>query len=81
MWFLKIVVWWGIAVWPVNNFVKDNGFTGKTVILFCTSASSGLGSSGKLLEDLTNIGNWTDGHRFNSSASDNDIKEFTDSIK
>ena len=74
-------IWWGIAAWPVNNFVKDNDFTGKTVIPFCTSASSGLGSSGKLLEDLTNTGNWTDGHRFNSSASDNDIKEFTDSLK
>ena len=74
-------IWWGIAAWPVNNFIKDNDFTGKTVIPFCTSASSGLGSSGKLLEDLTNTGNWTDGHRFNSSASDNDIKEFTDSIK
>ena len=35
-------IWWGIAAWPVNNFVKDNDFTGKTVIPFCTSASSGI---------------------------------------
>ena len=74
-------IWWGIAAWPVNNFVKDNDFTGKTVIPFCTSASSSLGNSGKLLEDLAGTGNWQDGHRFSSSASDTDIKKFTDSIK
>ena len=50
-------IWWGIAAWPVNNFVKDNDFTGKTVIPFCTSASSGLGQSGKLLEDMAKGGN------------------------
>ena len=74
-------IWWGIAAWPVNNFVKDNDFTGKTVIPFCTSASSGLGNSGKLLKEMTKTGNWKDGQRLSSSASDSDIKSFTDSIK
>lgn len=71
----------GVAAWPVNNFVKDNDFTGKTVIPFCTSASSGLGQSGKLLEEMANGGNWKTGQRFSSSASDADIKKFTDSLK
>ena len=74
-------IWWGIAAWPVNNFVKDNDFTGKTVIPFCTSASSGLGNSGELLQEMTKTGNWKDGQRLSSSASDSDIKSFTDSIK
>ncbi len=74
-------IWWGIAAWPTNNFVKENDFTGKTVIPFCTSASSGIGNSGKLLEELTNTGNWRSGTRFSSSPSDSDIKTFTDSIK
>ena len=74
-------IWWGIAAWPVNNFVKDNDFTGKTVIPFCTSASSSLGNSGKLLEDLASTGTWQEGHRFSSSVSEADIKEWTDSIK
>ena len=73
-------IWWGVAAWPVNNFVKDNDFTGKTVIPFCTSASSSIGNSGKLLEDLTKTGNWKSGHRFSSSASDNDIKGWTDNL-
>lgn len=51
------------------------------MIPFCTSASSGLGQSGVLLESDANGGNWLEGHRFSSYASDADIKAFTDSIK
>ncbi len=74
-------IWWGIAAWPVDTFVKANDFSEKTVIPFCTSASSGLGQSGKLLESEANSGNWEDGHRFNERPSDSDIKKWTDSIK
>ena len=45
-------IWWYIAAWPVNNFVKGNDFTGKTVIPFCTSSSSGIGDSGNLLQKM-----------------------------
>ena len=41
--FLGYPIWWGIAAWPVDDFVTANDFTGKTVIPFCTSASSGPG--------------------------------------
>lgn len=74
-------IWWGVAAWPMNSFVKANDFDGKTVIPFCTSASSGLGQSGKLLESVSSGGNWREGQRFSSSTSDTDIKAFTDSIK
>lgn len=74
-------IWWGVAAWPVNTFVKDNDFNGKTVIPFCTSSSSGLGESGELLKSIANGGNWLEGHRFRSSPSDSDIKEFADSIQ
>lgn len=73
-------IWWGIAAWPVNTFVKANDFSGKTVIPFCTSASSGLGNSGKNLETIANSGNWLAGKRFLSNESDDIIKEWTDSI-
>lgn len=74
-------IWWGIAAWPVDTFVKANNFEGKTVIPFCTSASSGLGESGKLLEKEANGGDWKDGQRFRENPSDNDIKDFVGSIK
>lgn len=74
-------IWWGIAAWPINNFVKDNNFDGKTVIPFCTSSSSRLGQSGKILEQIAGSGNWKDGQRFSSSALDSDIQKWTDSLK
>ena len=73
-------IWWGIAAWPVNSFVEANDFTGKTVIPFCTSSSSGLGQSGDLLEDVAGTGTWKEGHRFSSNPSDDDITDFIDSI-
>ncbi len=73
-------IWWAIAAWPVNNFVKENNFIGKTVIPFATSTSSGLGQSGELLEAMANGGDWQTGRRFSSRPSDSDIKDFTDNI-
>lgn len=74
-------IWWGEAAWPINNFIKENDFTGKAVIPFCTSASSGLGQSGEKLEEMSDSGDWKEGHRFSSNASDSDIKAWTDSLK
>lgn len=74
-------IWWGIAAWPVDTFVKANDFTGKTVIPFCTSASSSLGESGSLLADEAGTGNWLEGHRFSSNPSDSDVDAWTDSLK
>lgn len=74
-------IWWGIAAWPVDQFVKNNDFTGKTVIPFCTSASSGLGDSGKLLAEMAETGDWLDGERFSSNVSEDDVKTWLDSLE
>lgn len=73
-------LWWGIAAWPVNSFVKANDFAGKTVIPFCTSASSGLGESGELLAELAGSGEWKEGIRFSSDASDEEVQEWVDGL-
>ena len=78
--FIGYPIWWGIAAWPVNNFVKDNDFTGKTVIPFCTSASSGLGQSGDLLADMAGTGNWQDGERFSSGASSSKVESWVNGL-
>ena len=67
--FIGYPIWWGIAAWPVDTFVKANDFAGKTVIPFCTSSSSGLGQSGRLLEEMARGGDWQEGQRFSSGAS------------
>ena len=67
--FIGYPIWWGIAAWPMDNFVKANDFTGKTVVPFCTSSSSGLGESGELLAELAGTGDWLEGERFSSGVS------------
>ena len=74
-------IWWGIAAWPVNTFVEANDFTGKTVIPFCTSASSGLGESAELLAELAGAGDWQEGMRFHSSVSDEDVAAWVESLE
>ncbi len=78
--FLGYPIWWGIAAWPVDNFVKDNDFTGKTVIPFATSASSGMGQSGDLLEELAGTGTWQDGQRFSGGADQSEVTSWVESL-
>ena len=79
--FIGYPIWWGIAAWPVNEFIEENDFTGKTVIPFCTSASSGIGESGELLEKMAGSGNWLEGERFRSSASEKDVQKWVESLR
>ena len=74
--FIGYPIWWGIAAWPVDTFVEANDFTGKTVIPFCTSSSSGIGDSGELLADLAGTGTWLAGERFSSGVTQEDVEEW-----
>lgn len=78
--FIGYPIWWGIAAWPVNGFVEANDFSGKTVIPFCTSTSSGLGESGQLLADMAGTGDWQEGQRFRSGASAEDVQSWVDEL-
>ena len=78
--FIGYPIWWGIAAWPVDNFISANDFTGKTVIPFCTSSSSGLGESGDLLAELAGTGNWLEGQRFRSSVAEADVVEWVNGL-
>ena len=78
--FIGYPIWWGIAAWPVDTFVEANDFTGKTVIPFCTSSSSGLGESGSLLADLAGTGEWQEGMRFRSGVSEADVQDWVNEL-
>ena len=56
--------------------MENNDFTGKTVIPFATSSSSGMGESGQLLADLAGTGDWQEGQRFRSGADEADVQEW-----
>ena len=74
--FIGYPIWWGDAAWPINSFVKDNDFTGKTVVPFCTSASSPLGQSAANLHALNETGNWLEGVRLPQNATQDEVDEW-----
>lgn len=78
--FIGYPIWWGIAAWPVDGFIAANDFTGKTVVPFCTSSSSDLGESGELLAEAAGTGNWLEGMRFRSGASEETVREWVESL-
>ena len=78
--FVGYPIWWYDAAWPVEGFVTENDFTGKTVIPFCTSSSSGIGESGTRLAGLAGTGNWLDGQRFSGGASQESIAAWVESL-
>lgn len=73
-------IWWGTAAWPTNRFASDNDFSGKAVIPFCTSASSGIGRSGELLAQAAGTGDWQEGKRFSSGASEDEVRSWARSL-
>lgn len=78
--FVGYPIWWGIAAWPVDAFINANDFTGKTVIPFATSSSSGLGESGELLAELAGTGDWQEGQRFRSGVNEADVTEWVNGL-
>ena len=78
--FIGYPIWWGIAAWPVDTFVKSNDFTGKAVIPFATSSSSGMGQSGSLLADMAGTGEWQEGQRFSSGVSSDDVQSWVNGL-
>lgn len=69
-------IWWGEEPRIMDTFVENYDFENITMIPFCTSGSSSIGSSGKNLADNADSGNWLEGKRFNSNASESEIKDW-----
>ena len=79
--FIGYPIWWREASWVLDDFVKKNDFTGKTVIPFGTSMSTGDGTSGDRLKKLTKTGNWIAGQRFSSSYNETEVVNWVKGLK
>lgn len=78
--FIGYPLWWGEAPNIVWNFVESNDLSGKTVIPFATSSSSGFGSSGETLKGFAPNANWLDGQRFSSGAPESSVQDWVDGL-
>lgn len=78
--FLGYPIWWGEAPRIVSTFMESYDFSGKTIVPFCTSGGSGMGSSATNLEQLTSGANWLDGRRLNGSDSSDTVMEWVNGL-
>ena len=78
--FIGYPIWWGDAPRIVSTFMENYDFSGKTIVPFCTSGGSGVGSSASNLEELTSGATWLDGRRLNGSDSQDTVMEWVNSL-
>ncbi|MDE7185157.1 MAG: flavodoxin [Lachnospiraceae bacterium] len=70
-------IWHGQAPRIISTFLESYDFSGKTIIPFCTSHSSGIGSSASNLHDLCSESvEWMDGKRFESGVSKESVQNW-----
>ena len=78
--FIGYPIWWGEAPRIVSTFMESYDFSGKTIVPFCTSGGSGIGSSASNLESFTSGATWLDGRRLNGSDSQDTVMEWVNSL-
>lgn len=78
--FIGYPIWWGEAPRIVSTFMESYDFSGKTIVPFCTSGGSGIGSSASNLEQLTSGTTWLDGRRLNGSDSQDTVMEWVNGL-
>ena len=78
--YLGYPIWWGQEPRIIDTFLESYDFSEKTVIPFCTSASSGISTSERNIAALVPIGEQLAGRRFSASASKEDVKKWTESL-
>lgn len=78
--FLGYPIWWGQASKIIYTFLESYDLSGKTVVPFCTSASSGIGSSASNLHSLAPDATWLDGQRFGGNASQSAVENWVNGL-
>lgn len=64
----------------MSTFIESYDFSGKTIIPFCTSGSSGFGNSDSALRSAAGKAEWISGHRFSAGASAEEIMEWANGL-
>lgn len=74
-------IWHGQAPRIIDTFLESYDFDGKTIVPFCTSHSSPIGSSDTYLHGLVsgNV-NWKEGRRFEGGTSKDTMIEWLDAL-
>lgn len=78
--FIGYPIWWSEAPRIVDTFVESYDLSGKTIVPFCTSGGSGIGSSATNLEALAEGATWLSGTRLDGDSSREAIVEWVNGL-
>ena len=78
--FLGYPIWWGQAPKIISTFLESYDLSGKTIVPFCTSGSSGIGSSASNLHSLAGNATWLNGQRFSGGASRSAVESWVNGL-
>lgn len=78
--FIGYPIWWGQAPKIISTFLESYDFSGKTIVPFCTSGSSPIGSSATNLQSLASGADWLEGQRFSGGVSQSDLAEWANGL-
>ena len=72
--FLGFPIWWYREPSIIDTFAESYDFSGKTIVPFATSGSSGIGESGGNIKKLAKDSDTKEGQRFKAKASAEELK-------
>lgn len=78
--FLGYPIWNGQAPKIISTFLESYDFSGKTIVPFCTSGSSPIGSSAENLRSLAPGADWLEGMRFSGSSDRDTVSDWISSL-
>lgn len=78
--FLGFPVWWYVAPTIINSFLETYNFSGKTVIPFATSGSSGIENCEKKLQQQYPSINWKSGKLLNGHPGQDVLDSWVKSL-
>lgn len=73
--FVGFPVWWYREPSIIDTFMESADFSGKTVVVFCTSGGSDPGDSSKNIAALVPKANVKEGVRISGRAADREIEQ------
>lgn len=78
--FLGYPIWNGQAPKLLSTFLETYDCTGKTIVPFCTSGSSGIGASATDLHGLAPSTSWLSGRRFSGTVAASELAEWVSEL-
>ena len=79
--FIGYPIWWGKAPKIIDTFLESYDFSGKTIVPFCTSGSSGIAGSLNEIQSAAPNANWETGRRFSANATETDLQDWGNGLE